>query len=104
MFNLKQVYAVLNFDRSKIKLLVIERTSEKINCIYYDETSLTYLDDKINFINASELNDKLVNLIKAADNFMGINIKRYIINISCLPIDMKLKNSPKFLTFEQVLS
>jgi hypothetical protein len=103
MFNLKQVYANINFERSKIKLLIVEKTAQKTNCLYYNEINQTYLDDNMRFVNIGDLHDKLVNLIKGADDFMGINVKRYIVNISCLPLDIKFNVSPKFLAFDQVL-
>jgi hypothetical protein len=104
MFNLKQVYAILNFEKSKIKLLVVEKKVNKINCLYYDEISHTYLNDDIQFINANDLRERLLKMTKLADNFMGVNIKRYIVNISCLPLQIKSKTSPKFLTFGQILN
>lgn len=103
MFNLKQVYANINFERSKIKLLIVEKTAQKINCLYYSEINQIYLDDDMHFINIGELHNKLIDLIKAADDFMGVNIKRYIVNISCLPLSIKFNVSPKFLVFDQIL-
>lgn len=104
MFNLKQVYANINFERSKVKLLIVEKTAHKVNCLYYNEIKQVYLDENMRFINVNELHKKLVDLIKEADDFMGINVKRYIVNISCLPLKMKFNTSPKFLAFDQVLT
>lgn len=104
MFNLKQVYATINFERSKIKILIVEKTVQKTNCLYYDEICLTYLDENMHFINIGELHNKLTKLIKAADNFMGVNVKRYIVNIACLPLNIKFCTSAKFLVFDQILT
>jgi hypothetical protein len=104
MFNLKQVYANIDFERSKIKLLIVEKTAKKTNCLYYNEIVQDYLDDQMRFINISELHSKLVKLIKDADDFIGINVKRYIVNIACLPLNIKFYSSPKFLVFDQVLT
>jgi hypothetical protein len=101
MYKLKSVYATISFERNKINLLVVEHTAEhKTNCLYYNSIEHDYLDVNISFINHENLLDKLRTLVKGADNFLGINIKRYIVNISCLPIKSFQGHSPESLVFE----
>jgi cell division ATPase FtsA len=101
MYKLKSVYATISFERNKINLLVVERAKDdKIHCLYFNSVEHDYLDNNISFINFQNLVDKLRTLLRNADNFLGINIKRYIINISCLPIQTIQGRSPESLVFE----
>lgn len=101
MYKLKSVYATISFERNKINLLVVEHAkNDKINCLYYNSVEHNYLDENISFINYDHLVDKLRTLVRGADNFLGINIKRYIVNISCLPIKSIQGRSPESLVFD----
>jgi hypothetical protein len=101
MYKLKSVYATISFERNKINLLVVEHAPKyKTNCLYYNSVELEYLDKDICFVNYERLIDKLRTLVKGADSFLGINIKRYIINISCLPINSIQGLSHESLVFE----
>jgi hypothetical protein len=103
MYKLERVYAIISFERNKINLLVIENSKEhKVNCLYFNSVEHTYLDENIAFINYENLVDKLRNLVSNADSFLGLNIKRYIINISCLPIKSIEGRSPESLVFENL--
>jgi hypothetical protein len=101
MYKLKSVYATISFERNKINLLVVESAKDnKTNCLYYNSIEHNYLDQNISFTNYNTLVDKLRTLVKDADNFLGMNIKRYIVNISCLPIKSIQGRSPESLVFE----
>jgi hypothetical protein len=103
MYKLKSVYATISFERNKINLLVVERTKDKTNCLYYNSITHDYLDQNISFINYDHLIAKLRTLVRGGDKFLGINIKRYIINISCLPIKSIQGHSPESLVFETLI-
>ena len=89
MYNLKIVYGVISFNKSRIKVLVVERAdSGKINCLYNNCISLNYLNANNEFINKEELSKTLLNILTKADEFIGIVVKRYIVNISYMPIEI----------------
>jgi hypothetical protein len=104
MYFLKRVYAILSFENNRIKLLVLERQNDKQNCLYFNEIKLEYLDNNYKFFNATELQKSVQKLTKSADEFLGINIKRYILNIGYLPLKTNASASPTFLLFNQILS
>lgn len=92
MYNLKNVYGVISFNKSRIKVLVVERAeSGKVNCLYNNCVSLNYLNANNQFINKEELSKTLLNMLTKADEFIGIVVKRYIVNISYMPVEI-IKN------------
>lgn len=89
MYNLKNVYGVISFNKSRIKVLVVERAeSGKVNCLYNNCVSLNYLNANNQFINKEELSKTLLNMLTKADEFIGIVVKRYIVNISYMPVEI----------------
>lgn len=101
MFNLKNVYGVLSFSRTRINLLVVERsTTGKNNCLFYDFVDLDYLTETNEFKNREVLVDKIVHLLTKADKFIGIVVKRYIFNVTYLPIRV-VKNISKDFSIDE---
>jgi hypothetical protein len=68
--------------------------------LYYNSIEHDYLDQNVVFLNHDNLIEKLRILINGADTFLGVNIKRYIVNISCLPIKSVQSRSHESLVFE----
>jgi cell division ATPase FtsA len=104
MFKLKQVYGTLCFEHAKIKLVVLEKQANRVNCLYMNELSFNYLDDNFKIINSDEFRNKLFNLVRSADEFLNMNIKRYILHVSCLPMQTISSTSAVFLIFNQKLT
>ena len=106
MYNLKSVYGIISFDKTKVNVLVVEKTNtEKINCLFYDYEELDYLDENLEFKDRVDLTSKILNLLTKADNFIGTIVKRYIVNISFLPIRIIRNTSNTFsLVSNQVLT
>lgn len=95
MYNLKNVYGVISFNKSRVNVLVVEKAiNGKINCLFFDYLDINYLNDKLEFINKDLLRDKLLELLTKADEFFGVIVKRYIINVSYLPVRV-VKNISK---------
>jgi hypothetical protein len=104
MFKLKEVYGTLCFEHAKIKLVVLEKQVNSINCLYMNELCFNYLDDNFRIINSDEFRNKLFNLVRSADEFLSMNIKRYILHVSCLPMQIISSTSANFLIFNQKLT
>jgi hypothetical protein len=103
MYQLKKVYGVISFEDAKIKLVVLEKNVQRTNCLYYDECKIIYTDNEFNLINVEALKEALNNLVRNADAFIGRSLKRYVINIPCLPTISVCSQSPQFLVFKQYL-
>jgi len=104
MFKLRNIYAVISFEKTSIEILVCEKNNSQMHCLYQNSIkNLNYLDDNGNFINNSELLIKLQNLITSADNFIGLNITKYIVNLPNLQIKM-FTNSTNNLKVDHNLS
>jgi hypothetical protein len=103
MYKLERVYATVSFERNRINLLVVEHDkNHETHCLYYGSCQQEYLGSNLSFINHNELIKKTRELINNADKTLGMNIKRYIINISCLPIRAVQKRSPNFQVFQHL--
>ncbi|GHU31245.1 hypothetical protein FACS1894166_02320 [Bacilli bacterium] len=100
MYNLKEVYATISFDYDKIRLLVVEQKDNgQINCLYYNHLQISYLNEDLSFSSTAKLLDTVDSLIRQADKFLSTNIKRYILNISCLPLKSVNLRSSESLIF-----
>jgi hypothetical protein len=104
MYKLKHVYATLCFEHNKIKLAVLEKKHDTVNCLYFNEIQHDYLDSNFKITNSHEFRNKLFCLVQNADSFLGVNIKRYILHVSCLPMQTITSTSANFLIFNQTLT
>lgn len=89
MYNLKKILGIISFEPKNIKILLVDcAKAAKYNCLYYK--SLPYQGYDNSFKINLDLTKKLLNgeLIKV-DKFLGIKVKRYIINIPNLELIFK---------------
>lgn len=88
MYSLKNVFGIISFETKYIKIAVAEISKHETHCLYFKKIS--YPGYNINF----KLNDfngtktVLTNELIKVDSFIGIKVKRYILNIPNLPISM----------------
>ncbi|MBQ6279942.1 MAG: hypothetical protein IJK72_00545 [Mycoplasma sp.] len=88
MYSLKNVFGIISFETKYIKITVAEISKNETHCLYFKK--VTYPGCDINF----KLNDFngtkaiLTNELIKVDSFIGIKVKRYVLNIPNLPINM----------------
>jgi hypothetical protein len=61
---MKKVYSTLSFEDNEIKILVVDHTTECINCLYEKSVAIKYLDSDLNIINKEQLEIKKGSLIR----------------------------------------
>jgi hypothetical protein len=98
MYNLKKVYATLSFQDDAISLTVLEN-NETTNCLYSNSIKIQYIDADFNFVNVHKIKEVISYLTENCDRFLGITIKKYIVNFDNIPLTNKnTEADPTFLT------
>jgi hypothetical protein len=103
MFNLKKVFAILSFEENIVKLVILENNKGKTNCIFYKQVNVEYDNTFADIDRCAKLNKILVNLTIEADKFIGINVKKYIINVSDIDVRIDTNISPVFKILNNIV-
>ena len=88
MYNLKKVFGVISFEAKYIKILVVENATGIQHCLYFKK--IIYPGYGENFrLNDFRVTKRILNaeLLKV-DKFIGAKVKRYLLDIPNLPINM----------------
>lgn len=86
MFNLINVYGIITFNASSINVSVMSNENRNNNCLYYHTLNfeLNYLKNNYKYV-VDTLNKELINV----DKYLGFGIKRYVINVPHLLMNIK---------------
>jgi hypothetical protein len=87
MFNLKKIFATISFEQNCIKVLVLDNTDAKLQYLFFDKVELDYSYDFSNIVNTHKIDSALKMLTTKVDNFIGMTINRYIVNIPFLNVE-----------------
>ena len=86
MYSLKKVFGIISFETRHIKIIVVDTSNNELNCLYYKKINyLGYnINNKLNYFDDTKsiLTKELIKV----DKFIGIKVKRYILDIPNLPI------------------
>jgi hypothetical protein len=97
MYNLKKIIGIVSFEENKIKLSIIDvKNINEPRYLYFDSREVNYTCDFSSTIDMNEVRVKVIELITNADDFSGIIVKRYVINIPFLKINVQNFKSPNF--------
>ena len=88
MFNLKKVFGIISFEANHIKILVVENASGIQHCLYFKKVA--YPGHNENFkLNDHDVTKRILNIeLLKVDKFIGTKVKRYLLDIPNLPINM----------------
>ena len=88
MFNLKKVFGIISFEANHIKILVVENASGIQHCLYFKKVE--YPGHNENFkLNDHDVTKRILNIeLLKVDKFIGAKVKRYLLDIPNLPINM----------------
>ena len=88
MFNLKKVFGIISFEANHIKILVVENASGIQHCLYFKKVA--YPGHNENFkLNDHDVTKRILNIeLLKVDKFIGAKVKRYLLDIPNLPINM----------------
>jgi hypothetical protein len=96
MFNLNKVYGIISLEKTNVTLVVFDVASSQKHCLFYKSVELKNSSNFSNLINETEISEVVNDLCYKADEFTGMNIKRYIINIPSLSLNKISCKSPGF--------
>lgn len=88
MFNLKKVFGIISFEANHIKILVVENASGIQHCLYFKKVA--YPGHNENFkLNDHDVTKRILNIeLLKVDKFIGTKVKRYLLDIPNIPINM----------------
>jgi hypothetical protein len=97
MYNLKKVFGIISFETGIIKVLVLDATNKnQPKYLFYDKLDLEYSHDFSDIVNTKNVEEAVNTLTQRADEFLGLTIQSYIINIPALNASITKQISPKF--------
>jgi hypothetical protein len=96
MFNLKKIFATISFEQNSIKVLVLDNTDDKLQYLFFDKVDLEYSYDFSNIVSTHKIDNALKTLTVKVDNFIGMTINRYIVNIPFLNVEKNKYTSEKY--------
>jgi hypothetical protein len=101
MYNLKKVFGIISFEEGAIKVLVLDSANkEQPKYLFYDKIDLEYSYDFSNIVNTENIEKAISKLTRRADEFIGLVVSNYIINIPALNANPIRKISPNFPVIE----
>lgn len=92
MFNLINVYGIITFNINNVNIVIMSNQNRNNNCLYYKTINfaIDYLQKNYDLVHQT-LAKELINI----DKFLGLTIKRYIINIPHLLMNINPQLSDK---------
>ena len=88
MYNLKKVFGIISFEANHIKILVVENASGTQHCLYFKKVVYPGYNENFKLNNYKATKQILNNELLKADMFIGAKVKRYLLDIPNLPINM----------------
>ena len=88
MYSLRNVFGIISFETKYIKIAVAEVSKHETHCLYFKKIAYPGYDINFKLNDFNGTKNILTNELIKADSFIGIKVKRYILNIPNLPISM----------------
>ena len=103
MYRLNNVYGVINFFADTIKILIVEISNCKQNCLYFNSIKYDGMDENFEF-NYQEVKTKLEKELIKIDKCFETKINRYLLNVPNLPITIEKisLNNKSFHSIEEI--